>query len=67
MNIVVLDGFTMHLGAELWDQFKGFGELYLSHVKKNMIKAAIVKLGIYFLNMLIKLFDLISIKKKGIR
>ena len=27
MNIVVLDGFTMHLGAELWDQFKGFGEL----------------------------------------
>ena len=27
MNIVVLDGFTMHLGAEHWDQFKDFGEL----------------------------------------
>lgn len=27
MNIVVLDGFTMHLGAEHWDKFKEFGEV----------------------------------------
>ena len=29
MNIVVLDGFTMHLGSEHWDKFNEFGELTL--------------------------------------